>query len=100
MDKARAFPGVPLVLGADAMIRMLDPKWGITPSETLNEFNKLNTKLLVSGRLVDGKFVSYTGVIDEIYKKDPQLQSLAFHVLKPVDGRVDISSTELRNKLA
>ena len=27
IDKARAFPGIPLVLGADAMVRMLDPKW-------------------------------------------------------------------------
>lgn len=98
LDKARAFPGVPLVLGADAMIRMLDPKWGITPSELLNEFNKLNTKLLVSGRLVDGKFVSYTSILDYIDRQDPSLVSLALHVVAPVDGRVDISSTELRNK--
>jgi hypothetical protein len=100
LDKARAFPGVPLVLGADAMIRMLDPKWGITPSELLNEFNKLNTKLLVSGRLVDGKFVSYTNILDHIDQQDPSLVSLALHVVAPVDGRIDISSTELRNKLA
>ncbi len=99
LDKARAFPGVPLVLGADAMVRMLDPKWGVEPHELLNEFNKLNTKLLVSGRLIDGKFVSYLDVLDFINKKDPQLVDLALDVFKPVYGRVDISSTELRNKI-
>lgn len=99
LDKARAFPGVPLVVGADAMLRMLDPKWGVNPKELLSEFQKLNTTLLVSGRLVDGKFVSYSDILNDIYQKDSQLINLALDVLKPVDGRVDISSTELRSKL-
>lgn len=98
LDKARAFPGVSLVLGADAMVRMLDPKWGINPSDLLDEFYKLNTKLLVSGRLIDNKFVSCIDIINDLNKKDPLLGNKALHVLYPVDGRVDISSTELRNQ--
>lgn len=99
LDKARAFLGVPLVLGADAMVRMLDPKWGVSVKELLSEFQKLNTKLLVSGRLIDDKFVSYVDILNSIDLKDPSLLSLALDVLSPVDGRVDISSTELRGKL-
>lgn len=100
LDKAHAFPSVPLVLGADAMIRMLDPKWGVDPHDLLSEFNKLNTKLLVSGRLIGDKFVSCEDILRDIHQQDSRLWQLAQGVMFPVSGRTDISSTELRNKLA
>lgn len=98
LDKAEAFPGVPLVLGADAMVRMLDPKWGVSPSELLNKFNNLNTKLLVSGRLIGDKFITCDDILNDLRDKDYTLWNLASRVMRYVDGRIDISSTELRNK--
>lgn len=99
LDKARAFPGVPLVVGADAMVRMLDPKWGVDPLDLLSELRKLNTKLLVTGRLVGDKFVSYEMILKDIFYQDNSLWQLATQIMLPVEGRVDLSSTELRNKL-
>jgi nicotinamide mononucleotide (NMN) deamidase PncC len=101
LDKARAFPGIPLVLGADAMIRMLDPKWGIEPMDLMREFISLNTKLLVAGRLIDGKFVSCEDILKTIEKDSRAVFGFwvcAKGVLMPLRGRWDVSSTELRNK--
>ena len=99
LDKARAFPGVPLVLGADAMVRMLDPKWGLDLKEMFAEFKKLDTKLLVSGRVMGDKFVTCDDILKDMFKTDGSLWNSAQGVMLPVGGRFDISSTELRNKL-
>lgn len=99
LDKARAFPGVPLVLGADAMVRMLDPKWELDLHKMFTEFAVLNTTLLISGRLIGDQFVSCDNILRNIKQQDSRLWQLAQGVMLPVSGRVDISSTELRNKL-
>jgi nicotinamide mononucleotide (NMN) deamidase PncC len=99
LDKAQANPGVPLVLGADAMIRMLDPKWGVDLNELFIGFKSLETKLLVSGRMMGDKFVTCEDILKDMRLQNPNLWGLAQSVMLPVGGRFDISSTELRNKL-
>lgn len=96
LDKAKAFPGVPLVLGADSMIRMLDPKWGLDLNLMFMEFKRLNTKLLVSGRVVDNKFVTCKDILLDLYKNNKHIWAQSQGVILPVNGRYDISSTELR----
>ena len=99
LDKAKAFPGIPLVLGADAMVRMLDPKWGIEPLDLFKKFIDLETKLLVAGRTIDDQFVTCQDILADLQTKgDRGVWLLAMNVLMSVDGRWDISSTELRNK--
>lgn len=100
LDKARAFPGVPLVLGADAVVRMLDPKWGVNLIDLFAEFSRLNTTLLVSGRLIGDKFVSCEDILNDMRLNNFNLWVCAHNKLLPVNGRNDISSTDLRNKLA
>lgn len=96
LDKARAYPGAGLLLGADAMVRMLDPKWGLNTTEMLKEFKSLRTKIYLIDRKVDGKLVTYMDIIDLMDDEQVDLfESLAFHI----PGEWDISSTEIRNKL-
>lgn len=98
LDKARAFPGVPFVLGADAMVRMLDPKWGIQPVDLFKQFIDLDTKLLVAGRTIGDKFVTCEDILNDLRKEQPGVWTLAHNVLMPLEGRWDISSTELRKE--
>lgn len=99
LDKARAFPGIPLVLGADAMVRMLDPKWGIDLKEMFQAFRKLETKLLIAGRTIGDKFVTVDDISKDLRLADPHVWGYAQSVMLPISGRFDISSTELRGKL-
>jgi nicotinamide mononucleotide (NMN) deamidase PncC len=94
LDKARVFPGVPLVLGADAVDRIMDPKWGLDVSCMLKEFEALGTKLYVAGRLVDGKWMSGHDII----QKHRDAIGEHIEVFREIYGRWDISSTEIRNK--
>ena len=96
LDKARSFSGISLVVGADAMLRMLDPKWGVETQTLLNELNTLHTKIYIAGRKVDDKFIT----ANDIEKTLTPNQAALFHYLtQSVSGHWDISSTELRNKL-
>lgn len=99
LDKARAYPGIPLVLGADAMVRMLDPKWGLDLTEMFKEFRKLDTKLLVAGRMVGDKFTTVDDISKDLRLASPHVWGYAQSVMLPISGRFDVSSTELRNKL-
>lgn len=95
LDKARAFPGMPLLLGADAMARVLDPKWGLNITNMLKEFNSLGTTLYVAERLVNGETINCDNVTDSL--TESQLV-LVEDLIQDLPGRWDISSTELRNK--
>jgi hypothetical protein len=78
------------------MVRMLDPKWGIDTQDMLNEFNRLHTRFFISGREIDGKFITRHDIKEML----PEKLGLLFDYLSfPVGGKWDISSTELRNKL-
>ncbi len=58
LDKSNAFPGNPLVLGADSLVRMLDPKWGPDPIKIIQAMSQNETRLYIVGREVDGKYIS------------------------------------------
>jgi ACT domain-containing protein len=92
LDKARKFPGRMLVVGADALIRMLDPEWGVEIEPMLEEFSKLQTDFFVFGRLVNGEFIRAVDAIREIKHLEHR------RMFVPMDERWDISSTEIRAK--
>lgn|SRR5574337_192412 len=99
LDKARKYPGKPFILGADAMVRMLDPKWGLNINDMLNEFYDLGTKLFVASREVDGVMMSCEDILKDIKAKHPfKVWATAHVVMMPLEGEWNISSTELRNK--
>jgi nicotinamide mononucleotide (NMN) deamidase PncC len=99
IDKARKYPKRPIILGADAMIRLLDPKWGPNIMEMFSEFYDFGTKLLVAGREVNGVFTTCEDILSDIHSKYPFKDwASAQIVMKPLKGQWDISSTELRNK--
>jgi nicotinamide mononucleotide (NMN) deamidase PncC len=99
LEKAKAFPGVPLLMGADTLLRILDPKWGVNPSTLIRELRKLQTKLYVAERLVDGKPVDCDDIVDQLDDifSDEEMD-MAYWVIQDIEGRWDVSSTELRNK--
>lgn len=95
-EKAKAYPRVPLILGADTLLRILDPKWGIDPKELIRQFINDQTTLYVSGRMVDGKFTTRDDIVNGL---DPKVtKGFDMRVFQELEGRWDISSTELRNK--
>ena len=58
LDKAKRFPGSSILIGVDAIQRMLDPKWGLEIPAMLDEFRKLGIKFLVADRMLDDKLVT------------------------------------------
>lgn len=97
IDKARANPGVPLILGADAMVRMLDPKWGLDTKAMLQEFYELGTDLYIAGREVNGKWMTMADISNSMIFKDQR--EMFLRIARPISGEWNISSTEIRNKL-
>lgn len=95
LDKARAFPKMPLLIGADTMVRMLDPKWGVDIQSMLEEMTKLGTTFYVSGREIDGKFTT----CDDIVGAFPYNLLNYVSLFKTLKGRWDISSSQLRAQL-
>jgi hypothetical protein len=89
IDKARQFPGAGIALGVDALLRMLDPSWGPDVGEMLEAFRRLRTTFYVVGRVVDGRWTT----ID-----DAPIPDAFRDLFKSVDGRQDVSSTELRDR--
>lgn len=87
-DKSHQFPHAGFVIGADALKRMFDPKWGYDVGKLANIFRVNATTFYVFGRERDGVWF------------DPKevCQSLnAPEAFKPIAGRWDVSSTEIRN---
>jgi nicotinamide mononucleotide (NMN) deamidase PncC len=99
LDKARKYSKRPFILGADAMVRMLDPKWGLDVNEMFNAFYDLSTKLFVAGREVNGVMTTCDDILKDIKANHPfKVWATAQVVMKPLEGEWNISSTELRNK--
>lgn len=88
LDKAKKRPGSIFVIGVDTMERLLDPKWGPNIPELLKEFENLNTKFLVMGRINKDKMFQAAN--------DVPVQRRYRKLFEPIRGRIDISSTELR----
>jgi nicotinamide mononucleotide (NMN) deamidase PncC len=91
VDKARRFPGRTILIGADALERMLDERWGTPVQPMLREFVDLGTRFLVFGRAIDGHFMTAQSVL-ETAQVPQELRAL----FRELDGRWDVSSTEAR----
>jgi nicotinic acid mononucleotide adenylyltransferase len=89
IDKARKREGSTFIIGADTMQRMLDPQWGPAIEEMLTEMSNLRVKFLVMGRLIADKWVTCRDV------KVSWPHQLLF---EPLEGRLDISSTQIRTQ--
>lgn len=89
IDKARRFPGRSFCIGADALVRMLDTKWGYDPATMLEELVGLAPKFHVFGRNVKDGFVTAAEAVARV----PERFRGRFW---PMEGRWDISSTDLR----
>lgn len=94
IDKARQHPGAPLVIGADALLRLVDTKWTTNPTELLEEFLSLDTKLLVFGREVGRRYVT----AQEAIARMPLDAKRRTRLFRAIDGRWDVSSTVLRRQ--
>ena len=89
LDKARKFPGAKIVVGVDALIRMLDPKWGVAVEPLIAEFRALGTKFLVADREVNGQ-------VETLF----HIAGAPLDICKRIDNPAEhykMSSTALRN---
>jgi nicotinic acid mononucleotide adenylyltransferase len=89
LDKARRLPGRTFVLGADAVMRMLDPRWGASIEPMFEELAGLRARFRVFGRAVDGVEVTASDAIAKVPERHRRLFVAAA-------GRWDVSSSELR----
>ncbi len=92
IHKARHLRGFPFLLGVDAVMGLLDPKYYGGPMgllEMLADFDRLGTRFYVVGRKVKGRFMT----LDDV-----PIPQRFVHLFRAVSGRWDISSTELRKK--
>lgn len=92
IDKARLYPGAPMVVGADALKQLLDERHyggyaGLC--NALDEFVTLGTTFYVVGRMVDNRFLTLN---------DIPIMAKYRHLFHDVSFREDVSSTELRNR--
>jgi len=90
LDRARAFPEAPMILGTDALERMLDPRWGVPVRTLLTEFAQLGTRFYVSPRIVEGQRLDLATVLAR-HGVDPDLD--LFYELECSSA---LSSTALR----
>ena len=100
IDKIRAFPGMPLIVGSDTLDRLLDPKWGINIDDLINAIYN-SADLFVAKRMVDGKLLS----VEDVFAKykgilDAGAIMLLSSLIHDLPGQWDISSTEIRDNVA
>jgi len=62
IDKARRFPGARILLGADALVRLLDPAWGQEIEPMVQEFRSLGIRFLVADREMNGELLTLDSV--------------------------------------
>jgi nicotinic acid mononucleotide adenylyltransferase/nicotinamide mononucleotide (NMN) deamidase PncC len=91
LDKARRHRAATFIIGADALQRMLDPKWGPDPTAMLAELAQLDARFLVLSRVVSGEFLAFDAVLERA-----GVHCEYTSLFKPLPGRWDVSSTELR----
>ncbi|MBI4142739.1 hypothetical protein HY480_02605 [Candidatus Uhrbacteria bacterium] len=89
-DQATKLPKCGFVIGADAVLGFLDPKYYGGRDERddmLRELSDLGTRYYVIGREVDGRFLTL---------EDLSIPGAFAHLFIPVSGRWDIASRDLR----
>lgn len=92
LDKARRFPGAGFVVGADALVRMLDPKWGPDVPAVVAELGALGARLHVIPRMIEGALVT----LEDLRAREDVGDAVRGLDAVHVEGRWDVSSTELR----
>jgi hypothetical protein len=97
IEKAKLFPGSYFLIGADTAKRLVDKKY-YNNSETdlvqaLLTFNALGSVFLVAGRKVEDKFITLRDITI------PNGFQHMFHEIPEEEFRIDISSTEIRQRL-
>jgi len=86
LDKAMCFPGRPILIGVDALERMLDPQWGVPPEILGSEFARLGTQFYVpETRTIRGREIRMTELVLPVGL-----------VVNPISGSWNISSSDLR----
>lgn len=95
LDKARLFPGVVFVVGADTATRILSPRYyrDITLDAALNEMRSRGGRFLVAGRVeTNGHFLG----LDDL--SVPPAHRELFDAIPADVFRMDLSSTQLRSQ--
>jgi hypothetical protein len=95
VEKARLFPGVVFVVGADTAERILSPRYYRDTSldAALSEMRSQGCRFLVAGRVAtDGRFVSLDNLSLSPGQRD------LFDAIPPDVFRMDLSSTQLRSQ--
>lgn len=91
VDKALRYPGMGMLIGADAMMGILDPKYypggRIGLKIALETFETQGTMFYVAGREVGGVWRTVSDIKVPFGKR---------HLFLPIQGRWDVSSTQLR----
>jgi len=90
VQKAERFPNVDMVIGVDAVLGILNPKYyddGKTVRWALETMRRSGTRLYVIGREIEGRFMTAA---------DLPIPSEFHGMFIPVPGRWDVSSRALR----
>jgi hypothetical protein len=93
VEKARLFPGVVFVVGADTAARILSPRYyhDATLDAALDEIRAHGCRFLVAGRVsTDGRFLG----LDDLSPPPPHRD--LFDAIPAEVFRMDLSSTQLR----
>lgn len=93
VDKAKARPGSTFVIGADTLDRMLDPKWGPSTLEVLEQLATYRAEFCVFGRDSGG---GYRHPSDILMKREVPEALWSMFVWLP--GSWDVSSTQIREQ--
>ncbi|KAL0487920.1 hypothetical protein AKO1_015190 [Acrasis kona] len=98
LNKAKLFPSAWFVVGIDTVVRLVDKKYYNNSEsdliDALATFLSLRTKFVVGGRVVDQKFQTLSDVKHMIPRG---FENLFIEVTED-EFRLDLSSTEIRNK--
>jgi cytidylyltransferase-like protein len=90
VEKARKFPGLGMLIGADVALGILNPKYYGGPdgcNAALDELSRLDARFYVVGREIEGKFVT----LDDL-----PIPAERRELFLPVSGRWDVRSRDLR----
>ena len=95
-DKARLFPGSTFIIGYDTAIRLVNPVYydgdPTLMQGALAEIQETQCNFLVAGRLVDGIYHT----LDDI--PVPSQYAVMFDSIPEADFRLDLSSSEMRQR--
>ncbi len=97
VEKARLFPGVVFVVGADTAARIVQPRFYGDSEErmlsALAEIRSLGCRFLVAGRMdAGGRFLNLDDLALPLAVRD------LFEAIPPSRFRLDVSSTDLRRR--